>query len=136
MLIGHHRQMIDEVPVGTVSASTKLALWFPGSQGYNQQWLCCLAIEAEYIALAATVHEGMCLTQLLSDIDEVKKPVVIFEDNQGAIALYKNPVNRQRLKHIDVRYHFIRTMQNTGKVLIKYCPTTDMVADLMTKAAT
>ena len=41
--------------------------------------------EAEYIALAAAVQEGLYLTQLLSDIDEVYGPVVIFEDNQGII---------------------------------------------------
>jgi len=92
--------------------------------------------EAEYIALSAAVQEGLYLTQLLRDIDEVCGPVVIFEDNQGAIALSKNPVNRQRSKHIDVRYHFIRTVQSTGKVVVKYCPTADMAADLMTKAAT
>ena len=95
-----------------------------------------LSCEAENIALAAAVQEGLYLTQLLSDIDEVCGPVVIFEDNQGTIALSKNPVNRQRSKHIDVQYHFIRTVQNTGKVVIKYCPTADMAAELMTKAAT
>ena len=92
--------------------------------------------EAEYIALSAAVQEGLYLTQLLKDINEVCGPVVIFEDNQGAIALSKNPVNRQRSKQIDVRYHFIRTTQNTGKVVVKYCPTADMAADLMTKAST
>ena len=61
--------------------------------------------ETEYIALSAALQEGLYLTQLLRDIDEVCGPVVIFEDNQGAIALSKNPVNRQRSKHIDVRYH-------------------------------
>ena len=49
---------------------------------------------AEYIALSAAVLEGLFLTQLLRDIDEVCRPVVIFEDNQGTIALSKNPVNR------------------------------------------
>ena len=92
--------------------------------------------EAEYIALSAAVQKGLYLTQLLKDINEVCGPVVIFEDNQGAIALSKNPVNRQRSKHIDVRYHFIRTTQNTGKVVVKYCSTADMAADLMTKAST
>ena len=29
-------------------------------------------------------------------------------DNQGAIALSRNPVHHQRSKHIDIRYHFIR----------------------------
>ena len=32
----------------------------------------------------------------------------ILGDNQGAIALSKDPVNRQRCKHIDIKYHFIR----------------------------
>ena len=48
----------------------------------------------------------------------------------------RNPVSRQRSKHIDVRYHVIRTVQSTGKVVINYCPTTDMIADVMTKATT
>ena len=52
---------------------------------------------------------------------------MIFEDNQGAIALSKNTVNRQRLKHIDARYYFIQTVQNTGKAVVKYCSTVNMV---------
>jgi len=94
--------------------------------------------EAEYIALAATVQEGLFLTQLLKDISVgcEYEPVLIFEDNQGTIALSKNPVSHQRSKHIDIRYHFIRTELNNGKIAIKYCPTADMVADVMTKPAT
>ena len=92
--------------------------------------------EAEYIALAAAVQEGMYLTQMMKDIGEVSGPVLIFEDNQGTIALSKNPVNQRRSKHIDVRYHFIRSAQNAGKIIIKYCPTADMVADVMTKPVT
>ncbi|KAL9987803.1 hypothetical protein ACROYT_G002165 [Oculina patagonica] len=92
--------------------------------------------EAEYIALAAAVQEGMYLIQIVNDVGEVNDPVLIFEDNQGTIALSMNPVNRQRSKHIDVRYHFIRNVQNAGKVIIKYCPTADMVADVMTKPVT
>ena len=92
--------------------------------------------EAEYIALAAAVQEGMYLTQMIKEIGEVTGPVLIFEDNQGTIALSKNPVNRQRSKHIDVRYHFIRSAQNAGKIISKYCPTAEMVADVMTKPIT
>ena len=89
--------------------------------------------EAEYIALAAAVQEDILyLTQMIKDIGEVSGPVLIFEDNQGAIALSKNPANHQRSKHINVRYHVIRSAQNAGKIIIKYCPTADMVADVMT----
>jgi len=37
---------------------------------------------------------------------------------------------------IDVRYHFIHAKINSGKVLVEYCPTAVMVADIMTKPAT
>jgi hypothetical protein len=92
--------------------------------------------EAEYIALAATVQESLYLIQLLDELEKCNSPVLIFEDNQGTIALAKNPVHHQRSKHIDVRYHFIRSELKNGKIVIEYCPTDSMVADIMTKAAT
>ena len=94
--------------------------------------------EAEYIALAATVQEGLYLVQLMCDISggHQYSPVTIYEDNQGAIALSQNPVNHQRSKHIDVRYHFIRTEVICGRIVIDYCPTTEMLADIFTKPAT
>lgn len=94
--------------------------------------------EAEYMALAATTQECLYLVQLLDGMDRTCKyvPVKVFEDNQGAIALSKNPVNRQRCKHIDVRFHFVRCALSDGKINIEYCPTADMVADIMTKPAT
>ena len=74
----------------------------------------------------------------MSDKSGVSDPVLIFEENQGTTASSKNPINRQRSKHIDVRYHFIRNIQveNAGKIIVKYCPIANMVADVMTKPAT
>ena len=60
----------------------------------------------------------------------------ILEDNQGAIALSKDPVNRQRFKHIDIKYHFIRDTLHKKKIEIIYCPTTDLIADIMIKPMT
>ena len=104
----------------------------------KQRTVALSTCEAEYMALAATVQEALHLVQLLSDVCEGSqhRPVLIFGDNQGAIALSKDPVNHQRSKHIDVRYHFIRDEVNHGRVVIEYCPTSDMVADMMTKPVT
>ena len=104
----------------------------------KQRTVALSSCEAEYMALSATVQESLYLIQLLKDISCEYQfgPPVIFGDNQGAIALSKNPVNRQRSKHIDVRYHFIRDEINNGKVIVQYCPTADMVADIMTKPVT
>lgn len=89
------------------------------------------------MALAATVQECMYLTQLLEGIDKCEYALPKnFEDNQGAIALAKNPVSRQRCKHVDIKYHFVRSTVNDGKVNLEYCPTSEMLADVMTKPAT
>lgn len=90
--------------------------------------------EAEYIGLAATSQETIYLTQLLNGMDNrIHSCAEIHGDNQGAIALCKNPVNRQRSKHIDVKYHFIRNTLSEGKISIVYCPSEEMVADILTK---
>lgn len=104
----------------------------------KQHTVALSSCEAEYVALAYAVQEGVYLTNLLSHIDKgcTSEPVLIYEDNQGAIALAKDLLNRQRSKHIDIRYHFIRRELSNGKVIVKYCPTDEMVADVMTKAVT
>ena len=61
---------------------------------------------------------------------------MIYGDNQGALALSRNPVKSQGSKHIDVRYHFIRTEISSGRVVVEYYPTADMVADVLTKPVT
>jgi hypothetical protein len=45
----------------------------------------------------------------------------------------KNPVNHERSKHIDIRYHFTREKVETKEVLVEYLPTEKMLADILTK---
>ena len=92
--------------------------------------------EAEYMALTACVQEALFLCQLMRDIDaKCQYKPVVFEDNQGAIALVENPVHHQRSKHIDIKYHFIRNECSQGNITVAYMPTSDMVADTLTKPA-
>ena len=41
-----------------------------------------------------------------------------------------------RTKHIDVRYNYIREAINEEIIQLKYCPTENMVADILTKPLT
>ena len=91
--------------------------------------------EAEYIALCSAAQETVWLIKLFADVDMAQpEPTTVYEDNQGAICLSKNPTNHSRTKHIDVKYHYIRGMVETGIMKVDYVSTGDMVADTLTKA--
>ena len=65
------------------------------------------------------------------DIEYTK--AVIYEDNQSAIAIAKNPQFHGRTKHIAIKYYYIREQVNDGTVSVKYCSTENMLADMLTK---
>lgn len=90
--------------------------------------------EAEYMAACAAVQEAIHLRELMGDLGyKQDRATVIYEDNQGCIALSANPVFRKRTKHIDIRYHFIRERVTSGEVELRYIPTEEQLADLLTK---
>ena len=91
-------------------------------------------VEAEYIAMALAIKNLLWIIQLLHELGlRVELPVEVNEDNQGTIQLAKNPIISTRSKHIDIRYHLIRDVLRQGYITIKYCPTDQMDADIMTK---
>ena len=93
--------------------------------------------EAEYMSLAAATQEAIWLKRFVNELKiYADEAVLIHQDNQGAIALAKNPVFHQRTKHIDLRYHFIREKIEEKKTEICYTPTSEMQADFLTKNLT
>ena len=59
--------------------------------------------------------------------------MLIYEDNQPAISLAKNPKNHPKTKYISIKFHFVRDLVDSDQVEVKYCPTSDMLADIFTK---
>lgn len=93
--------------------------------------------EAEYMSMAHAAQTSVWLRRLLSDLGFVQEsPVKIYEDNQGCIAMAKNPVNHERTKHIDIKYHFVRELVTRGVIEISYLETEEMLADILTKGMT
>ena len=90
--------------------------------------------EAEYVALSAACQEAVWLRRLLSDIHAAPSgATILMEDNQGTIAIARNPIAHSRTKHIDIRYHYVREAIDNESVDVEFCPTTEMIADLLTK---
>ena len=55
---------------------------------------------------------------------------VIYNNNQGAGQLIKNPIFHSRTKHIDIRHHFIREAYEENQIEPKYLSTEEMTADI------
>jgi hypothetical protein len=102
-------------------------------------------VEAEYIAITEAAKESIWLQGLLQEIrgsgitrdqsgEGVHMAQTLNTDNQGAISLAENPQHHQRSKHIDIKYHFVRHQIREGRISLQYLPTTQMTADVMTKA--
>ena len=99
----------------------------------------CVALstaEAEYMSLTLAAQEAIWLNRLLAELQfqkEPSKPALIYEDNQSAICMAKNPQFHGRSKHIAIKYHFIRDETKKGTIDVQYCRTDDMIADILTK---
>ena len=90
--------------------------------------------ESEYIALCFATQEAVWLRQLMKDLQmDCTTATTMYEDNQGAIAMSRNPVLHKRTKHNDIKYHFVREKTQDGTIELNYCPTNEMVADILTK---
>ena len=92
--------------------------------------------EAEYIAATHAAKEVLWLHKLVHELtpDILDLPSTLYTDNQSAIVLATTDNYHARTKHLDLRYHFIRDLISKGLIKLHYCPTEDMVADILTKA--
>jgi hypothetical protein len=92
--------------------------------------------EAEYIGQTQAAKEAVWLKGLLNEIrpEGGLQTVIIYGDNQGAIALAKNPLHHGRAKHIDIQHHWVRGQISDGHVDLQYVATDKQVADGLTKA--
>lgn len=91
--------------------------------------------EAEYIAMAKGVQQARWVHQFLSEIGhKAPLPSIIKCDNQGAIAISENPKFHSRVKHIDIRFHYLRDAVERGEVQIEYISSEDNPADILTKS--
>ena len=57
-------------------------------------------------------------------------------DSHSAIFLAKNQVYHARTKHIDVRFHKIKELVSSGKLLLERIHTSENAIDMLTKPVT
>jgi hypothetical protein len=122
------------------SKSTSGTMFFLGDclvswQSIKQRVVALSSCEAEYIATASAATQALWLSRLLGELLGKEVDVVELKvDSKSALALAKNPVFHDRSKHIRIKYHFIRDCLEDGSIKASHIPTTDQLADILTKS--
>jgi hypothetical protein len=90
--------------------------------------------EAEYIATCSASCEAIWLQKLLTSLFDLEmEATMILCDNQSCIKMTKNPVFHDKMKHIEIRYHYIRDIVQKGVVKLQYVGIDEHVADVLSK---
>jgi hypothetical protein len=94
--------------------------------------------EAEYIVITESVRQLVWIHNIFNKIGhEIKHPLLLNCDNQGAMFLAENPAQEGYSKHIAIKYHYIcEAVQEHKQLKLFYVPTQDQRADIFTKNVT
>lgn len=105
-----------------------LILW----QSRRQSSVSLSTAEAEYISASEACSELIWTLNIIDELGiQVTKPVTLHEDNQAAIKMAAG--QSKRCKHIDIRYHFIRSKIEEKIIQLKYVDSNNQLADIFTK---
>eukprot|EP00253_Pinus_taeda_P027691 PITA_27691 len=109
-------------------------IWLPSKK---QAAIALSSAEAEYRGAVNDTIQAIWLQHFLSELGiSVHHPTVIWCDNQSTLKFCRDPVQRQRTKHIEIHMHFIRELIHDGIIDLQYCPSSEQIADIFTKTFT
>lgn len=91
--------------------------------------------DAEYMAASHASCKALWLHKMLFGLfGQRLRPTTIYYDNQNCIKFFDKPVFHDQLKHIEIKYHFIRDWVQRGAVKLEYISIDEQVADILTKS--
>lgn len=88
--------------------------------------------EAELISLCESAVESCWIYKLLVDLGIEIETVEIYEDNQSTIRSV-NTYDQRKLKHLEIKYNFIKQKVEQGFITVKYVKSSEQLADVLTK---
>jgi len=101
----------------------------------KQKTVSTSSCESEYVAACEATKEAVWLRALLLALDHGQLRATLLRcDNNGALILSGDPSFHARVKHIDVKFHYIRERVAANEIEVKYVNTKDNLADAFTKA--
>ncbi|GKE11943.1 putative ribonuclease H-like domain-containing protein [Tanacetum coccineum] len=89
--------------------------------------------EAEYVAASSCCSQVLWIQNQLLDYGYNFMHTKIYINNESTICIVKNPVFHSKIKHIEIRHHFIRYSNEKKLIQMIKIHTDKNVADLLTK---
>ena len=100
----------------------------------QQQTVALSSCEAEYQAAAYATQNIKYFRNLLVELKSFNQgKVTLYLDNKAAMDLTVSTKHHSRLKHIDIRFHFVREAYQSQVIDLSYVRTQDQIADIFTK---
>jgi hypothetical protein len=112
----------------------KLAGGAVGGSSSKQKLVVKDSTESEIVGLSDESTKVIWAREWLLSQGYKLPPTLIYQDNKSVLSLMATGrTTKQRTKHLNVRYFFIRDRIAKQELRLEYLPTKRMVADLMTK---
>ena len=101
----------------------------------KQKTVSTSSCESEYVAACEATKEAVWLCSLLLALQHAQRQATLLLcDNNGALVLSGDPSFHAHVKHIDVKFHYIRGRVAANEIEVKYVNIKDNLVDAFTKA--
>ena len=104
-------------------------------RSWLQPFVTLSTTEAEFVA---AVEAGKAIKWTRNILHEfgypVSSPSILLIDNQSALTVSKNPEHHGRMKHLDLKFFWLRDQVEAKVISPVYIPTADQITDILTKA--
>ena len=121
---------------GCVGLESDLCCWIAFVTG-RQPVVAMSACEAELIAVNKVGTFVEWARQLMEELGFPQETVTIYQDSTCSIAMLKQGTGSfKRAKHIKVRFFWLKDLIDSGDIILKYCKSEELVADILTKPVT
>ncbi|MBW0535667.1 hypothetical protein O181_075382 [Austropuccinia psidii MF-1] len=89
--------------------------------------------EAEFISMNICAKQLRWMTYLLQELNQKLTPPIIYNDNSGAVIISSQASLNPNIKHIEIRYQYVRDLVLKNLLTVKQVGTNSMITDALTK---
>jgi hypothetical protein len=103
-------------------------------KSWTQKIVTPSSTDAELVALSDMADNGFLVWSYLKFFfDRVDKTIVVRQDNTSTItiAYLARPSMHSRRRYIDIRYFWFKQHLDNRRIVLEYCPSPKMTADLL-----